>query len=111
MAEAWNGFLVIHDTDHRLIGLCAFALAPDAQGAVEIAYAIAPSYQGQGYATEAAQALTARAFCVPGARVACAHTAPETNASTRVLVKCGFQKIGEIMHPEDGRIWRWEKRP
>ena len=38
-----------------------------------------------------------------------AHTAPTANASTRVLAKCGFDFVGEVMDPEDGRVWRWER--
>ena len=33
----------------------------------------------------------------------------EANASTRVLTKCGFRHVGEVMDPEDGLVWRWEK--
>ena len=38
------------------------------------------------------------------------HTLPTPNASTRVLLKCGFQRKGEIVDPEDGLVWRWERR-
>jgi RimJ/RimL family protein N-acetyltransferase len=38
-----------------------------------------------------------------------AHTLPEQNASTRVLEKCGFTFTGEIIHPADGPVWRWER--
>jgi hypothetical protein len=34
---------------------------------------------------------------------------PEINASARVLEKSGFQKTGEIIDPEDGPVWRWER--
>ncbi len=30
-------------------------------------------------------------------------------ASGRVLIKCGFRRIGEVIDPEDGLVWRWEK--
>jgi [ribosomal protein S5]-alanine N-acetyltransferase len=36
-----------------------------------------------------------------------AHSLTEENASTRILRKLGFQFIGAIEHPEDGRIWKW----
>jgi len=39
-----------------------------------------------------------------------AHTLPQRNASTRILEKCGFRQTGEIDHPTDGLIWRWEKQ-
>lgn len=36
-----------------------------------------------------------------------AHTLPEHNASTWILLKCGFT-LSEIQHPTDGPVWRWE---
>ena len=62
-----------------------------------------------GYATEAAQSLTEYAFSSGKVRVVRAHTLPEPNASTRVLTKCGFRRIGEVIDPEDGLVWRWER--
>ena len=37
-----------------------------------------------------------------------AHTLPEKSASTRVLEKNGRRFTGEVLDPEDGRVWRWE---
>jgi len=68
-----------------------------------------PDYQGKGYATEAAQALVDYGFSDSRVRVVIAHTLPESNASGRVLTKCGFKHIGEVIDPEDGLVWRWEK--
>jgi ribosomal-protein-alanine N-acetyltransferase len=76
---------------------------------VEIAYGLAPAYQGRGYATEAAQELVARTFASGLVRRVIAHTLPEQNASTRVLSRCGFARVGELIDPEDGLVWRWEK--
>ena len=42
---------------------------------------------------------------------AVARQLPEANASTRVLAKSGFRKIGEVTDPEDGLVWRWEFQP
>lgn len=74
---------------------------------VEIAYSIAPEYQGKGYATEAAAALIAIARREPAVQLICAHTLAERNASTRVLEKCGLRKVGEAIE-DDVPIWRWE---
>jgi RimJ/RimL family protein N-acetyltransferase len=75
----------------------------------EIAYGVNPEYQGKGYATEAAAALVSYALGTGQARVVRAHTLPEPNASTRVLSKCGFRQVGEVIDPEDGLVWRWER--
>jgi RimJ/RimL family protein N-acetyltransferase len=88
--------------------LASFNGAPDAAGAVEISYVIAPAYTGRGYATEAARLLIAHATASGQVRTVQAHTLPEKNASTRILEKCGFQYRGAVSHPEDGLIWLWE---
>ncbi|GAA5505511.1 hypothetical protein Rcae01_00956 [Novipirellula caenicola] len=28
-----------------------------------------------------------------------------------MLTKCGFPHIGEVMDPDNGLVWRWEKHP
>ena len=108
-SDPWkDGFGVVHLADNLLIGLCSFGGPPSSQGTVEISYGIAPSYRGRGFATEATQLIAARAFDDERVRTVQAHTLPEHNASTKVLEKCGFTWQGELMHPEDGLIWRWE---
>ena len=93
-----------------VIGMCGFTGPPDSNGAVELAYGIAPTYQGKGYATEAAAALVEFASADPRVRIIRAHTLPERNASTRVLEKCGFKRIGEVLDPENSDpVWRSEK--
>ena len=76
---------------------------------MEIAYGIVPGSRDRGYATEAAAALVAFAFADERVQLVRAHTLPAANASTRVLTKCGFVLIGEVVDPEDGLVWRWER--
>jgi RimJ/RimL family protein N-acetyltransferase len=110
--DPWTlGFAVVHRANDIRIGSCGFKGPPSADGRVEIAYGIDADHQGKGYATEAAEALTAYAFRSGQVRVVMAHTLPEANASTRVLTKCGFRFVGEVTDPEDGLVWRWETRP
>jgi len=110
-ADPWTfGFYVKHGSTDSNIGKCGFKGPPDVDGVVEIAYMVEPEHQGKGYATEAAEALVAYALRSEQVRIVRAHTLPETNASTRVLSKCGFQRIGEVIDPEDGLVWRWERR-
>ena len=108
--DPWrHGFFVLHRDSQCVIGSAGFKGPPDQAGMVEIAYGIAPAYQGQGYATEAATALLDYAFGTGSVRLARAHTLPEANASTQVLRKCGFAFIGTVIDPEDGTVWRWER--
>jgi hypothetical protein len=57
--DPWKfGFAIVHKLDNLVVGMCGFTGPPDAKGVVELAYGIAPSYQGKGFATEAAMALS-----------------------------------------------------
>ena len=110
VADPWTlGFAIVHRADGCVIGSAGFKGPPDDDGVVEIAYGIAPGYQGRGYATEAAAALVSFALERVDVRTIRAHTLPEPNASTHVLAKCGFQHLGEVTDPEDGQVWRWER--
>jgi RimJ/RimL family protein N-acetyltransferase len=110
-ADVWfHGFAVIHPGTAEVIGTAGFKGGPDADGMVEIAYGIAPGYQNHGYAAEVVTALVAFAFQHDEVRCVRAHTLPNPNASTRVLAKCGFTHAGEVIDPEDGAVWRWERQ-
>ena len=109
-ADPWiHGFMLVHRDTGGVVGRCGFKGPPDGDGMVEIAYGVNPEHEGKGYATEAAGALVSYAFGHREVRVVRAHTLPEWNASTRVLTKCGFRRVGEVVDPEDGLVWRWEK--
>lgn len=70
-------------------------------------YEIAPAFQNQGFATEAVQAMIARAFSHPEVEFVLAHTLPCRNASTRVLEKTGMAFVRSIHDPDDGPVWQW----
>ena len=103
------GFAIVQRVGAVVVGSCAFKGPPDAQGIVEIAYGIDPAHRGKGYATEAAAALVRYAFGDTRVRVVCAHTIEKENASARVLTRCGFECAGQVIDPEDGLVWRWER--
>ncbi len=107
--DFWHdGFIMVDRAEEMIVGACGFKGPPDGEGAVEISYGLAPAFWGRGYATEAARALTEYAFEFPEVRIVRAHTLPEKNASTSVLTKCDFAHLGEVIEPDDGRVWRWE---
>ena len=111
-SDPWlHGFAVVHRETGAVIGSCGYRAPPGPEASVEIAYGIDPAYQGRGYATEAARALVAFAFGSGRVSLVRAHTKPSDSASTRVLTKCRFVRIGEVVDPEDGLVWRWELRP
>lgn len=107
--DPWvHGFSMVHRDSGAVVGSAGFKGPPGEAGVVEIAYAVEPEHQGRGFATEAAQALVGYALSSERVRTVRAHTLPQANASTRILTRCGFQHVGEVMDPEDGLVWRWE---
>jgi RimJ/RimL family protein N-acetyltransferase len=62
---------------------------------VELGYWIAPSARGQGYATEALEAMIGHARMLGHPRVIASHFA-ENAATARVLEKAGFEPTGQI---------------
>ena len=109
--DVWrHGFALVDRGKDLVVGNAAFVGPPNGAGEVEIAYAVVPSFEGRGYATQAARALTEFAIADERVKTVIAHTLPEKNASTRILEKNGFTFGGEIEHPEDGLIWRWERK-
>lgn len=110
-ADLWTlGFTMTDRVTGEAVGQCGFKSPPTVDGVVEIAYLVEPGQQGKGFATAAAGALTAFALSSGRVRIVRAHTLPEHNASTRVLQKNGFRHLGEVIDPEDGPVWRWEKQ-
>lgn len=109
-ADPWlHGFALVERASGTTVGSAAFKGPPDADGVAEIAYSVSEEHRGKGYATEAARALTEFALATAQVRIVRAHTRPASNASTTVLTRCGFRNVGEVVDPEDGLVWRWEK--
>lgn len=64
--------------------------------AVEIGYGVRADYEGNGYTTEALQAMTQWAFGQKDVAFVEAETVPDNKASQRVLEKCGFVPDGTM---------------
>jgi RimJ/RimL family protein N-acetyltransferase len=110
VGDPWSlSFRVVERASGSAVGGCAFKGPPDADGIVEVAYGIDPPHRGCGFATEVAGALAGFAFASGRVQRVRAHTKPDSDASVRVLVKCGFHRVGEVMDPEDGLVCRWER--
>ena len=108
--DPWRfGFAVVDRESRSVIGSAGFKGPPDDDGMVEIAYGIVPDFEGRGYATEAAGLLVRFASENSAVQLIRAHTLPTNNASTRVLTKNGFEYVGEVVDPDDGLVWRWER--
>ncbi len=106
-ASGWCNWLFVHRHDCTLIGDGGFKGPPSNDGSVEIGYALASAYRGQGLATEAARALTAWAFTHPEVTTVRAETLVAGYASMRVLAKVGMTRTGTRYDPEDGPLVLW----
>lgn len=69
-------------------------LGPPSGGCVEIGYSVIPEARGRGYATELVEALVAHAFEHPEVQRVIAHTSDSNVASTQVLIRSGFTRMG-----------------
>ena len=101
----WGTRFFVTDEPPELVGWGGFKGAP-VDGVVELGYEIAEGRQGRGYATAVTRAMLAEAFADPEVSAVIAHTLPESNASTRVLEKTGFEHVGSV--DDDGQeVWRF----
>lgn len=103
-------FQIVERASGKVIGTCGFKGPPDAEGMVELAYAVDEPHRCRGLATEATAALVGFAMEQSEVRVVRAHTRPDNAASLRVLAKSGFEMVGEVIDPDDGFVVRWQQR-
>ena len=108
--DQWTlGYRLVRVDDGAAVGQCGFK-SPPRSGVIEIAYGVAPQFEGRGYATEAARALVRIAFESDDVQIVIAHTFERANASARVLSKVAFECVGQVADPDDGTVWKWERK-
>jgi RimJ/RimL family protein N-acetyltransferase len=85
------------------IGLCGL-IKRDSLPDVDIGYALAPQFWGQGYAQEAAAALLVHAKTGLGLRRLLGITSPDNRSSCRLLEKLGmtFESIVKLTADDTG---------
>lgn len=108
-AARWGSRFIVVEAPRTLVGWGGFKGAPDADGAVEIGYAVAPAWEGRGVATAAVGALLREAWAAAEVRCVLAPTLPERNASVRVLEKSGVVRDGENLDGDVGVVWRFRR--
>ena len=100
------------DVDGRAMGTISlddiqFALRALRVDRAELGYWLAPSLQGRGMMTEAAQAVVGCGFETIGLHKITVRCFAENDASRRVIEKLGFRMIGRLEDDvwRDGRWW------
>lgn len=109
--KPWISYLAVHD--RKLVGACAFKSPPnmdDENATVEIGYLTFPKFEGQGIATEMVRELLQIAQAKDASLTIIAQTETEESASTAVLLKTGFELIGEQRDADGDLVWQWQRR-
>jgi ribosomal-protein-alanine N-acetyltransferase len=98
---------VVLRTEGQLIGTCGIRMGAANIRKADLGYEIAPSYWGQGYATEGSRAMLGFGFEELGLHRVWASCLAENAASARVLEKLGMRCEGRLRdnHWITGRWW------
>lgn len=90
----WEG-IIIHNASQTIMGDMGFRRKDGDQDQLELGYSIAPTYQGNGYATEMAKAMVKWGLKQQEIKKIVASCDPSNIASVRVLEKAGLKQIKE----------------
>ncbi|MCC5996356.1 MAG: GNAT family N-acetyltransferase [Oceanicaulis sp.] len=98
--HAWTFLMPMQGGLDRAVGAGGFYGPPGPDGAIEIGYAMLPSFREQGLATEAVEGLLDWAFSDGRVKSVRARTLAHLAASRRVLEKTGFAETAQTREPE-----------
>lgn len=101
----WHRYMLSLERPARLIG-CLGGF-PGARGDVELGYSVAANEQGKGFASEAANTLTAWLLRRPEVRSVSAQAFESSVASVRVMQRCGMVCVGAGDQAGTVRYRRW----
>lgn len=100
----WVGYFIIKQD--KIVGSCSFVGEPK-DGKVELAYWTFKEFEGQGIASFACKKLVAIAMQADPSLTITAKTAPERNASTKILENNHFAFKEIVQDDEIGDAWLW----
>ncbi|MGL4832781.1 MAG: GNAT family N-acetyltransferase, partial [Propionibacteriaceae bacterium] len=107
--EVWTGQWTMTTSDTaEAIGAIGL-MSPMTDPQPEIGYGVIAQVEGQGYATEAVQAVSDYLFTDPVHTGIIAHTAVTNPASARVLSKAGYHHISSRTDAVDGELMVWQR--
>jgi len=98
--RAWRVRVVVERATQLAIGAITLKGPPNAEGDVEIGWGIDLAYRRQGFATEAANAVTQWASTHPGFRSLSATIADDNLGSQRVAMRLGLVRTSEQRREE-----------
>jgi len=104
----WWNWLVVRQDSREAVGSVAFGGMPDSAGAVLVGYAMYPSREGNGYATEAVRAMVDWAFSQPGVQIVRALAPVWNTPAVHVAEKVGMRPVGSYEDDEVGEVLIYE---
>ena len=102
--KPWVGYFVFKN--NQVVGTGGFIGQPK-DGIVEIAYWTFKKFEGQGIASFTCKALILISQNTDSTITITAKTAPEHNASTKILQKNNFEFTKIVQDEEIGDAWLW----
>lgn len=93
---------VVNRLDGTFVGCCGIRPYDRRELGIEIGFHVVSAQWGKGYATEAARRVIAYAFDTLGLPKLFAGHHPQNGASRAVLIKLGFQYIGDNLYEPTG---------
>ena len=100
----WIGYFSLENGE--LTGTGGFKGRP-VNGAVEIAYGTFEPFRQKGVGSCICRELVLIALKADASLSITARTLPESNFSTKILEKSGFEISGTVQDPDDGEVWEW----
>jgi len=112
-AAGWVTGIVWDPRRGLAVGRAGFHDPPDADGLVEVGYAVEPDHRRRGYGGAALRHLLARAAADPRVTRVRASVRPDNAPSLRIVRRHGFVAVGEQIDDEDGleTVFEVDARP
>lgn len=106
LVAPWLGYYVVADVAgvETLVGTAGYKGYPDADGRVEIGYAVVSAYHRMGIGSAVVRLLLEQAFDDPRVHRVVAETPEHFTASRRLLESSGFELVGQRDDPDDGPL-------
>ncbi|MEC3891512.1 MULTISPECIES: GNAT family N-acetyltransferase [Nocardiopsis] len=101
---------IVRKEDGELVGGLALRLLPPFEEDFELSWAVRPDLWGQGYATEASQAIISWAFS-QGIEEVFAVARPNNERAISVARRLGMEWVGETEKYYDMRLQVFRQRP
>jgi len=112
-AAGWVTGLLWDPARSLAVGRAGFHGPPDADGLVEVGYAVEPAHRRRGYGGAALRHLLDRAAADPRVLRVRASVRPDNEPSLRIVRRWGFTAVGEQWDDEDGleTVFEVDARP